>query len=98
MSASDNERIAYLSGEPVESLTPQERAELDRMFGTEEVLRDREELAEQIRALGELHEMAAGYGHDISRPAATAPPSPAGNGTRPGAARRASSAACMSCA
>jgi Anti-sigma-K factor rskA len=29
VSASDNERIAYLSGEPVESLTPQERAELD---------------------------------------------------------------------
>lgn len=31
MSASDNERIAYLSGEPVESLTPQERAELDEL-------------------------------------------------------------------
>lgn len=31
MSASDNERIAYLSGEPVESLTPQERAELDEV-------------------------------------------------------------------
>jgi Anti-sigma-K factor rskA, C-terminal len=31
MSASDNERIAYLSGEAVESLTPQERAELDEL-------------------------------------------------------------------
>jgi hypothetical protein len=31
VSASDNERIAYLSGEPVESLTPQERAELDEL-------------------------------------------------------------------
>ena len=31
MSASDNERIAYLSGEPAESLTPQERAELDEL-------------------------------------------------------------------
>ncbi len=31
MSANDNERIAYLSGEPVESLTPQERAELDEL-------------------------------------------------------------------
>jgi hypothetical protein len=31
VSASDNERIAYLSGEPVESLTPQERAELDEI-------------------------------------------------------------------
>ena len=31
MSASDNERIAYLSGEPVESLTAQERADLDEV-------------------------------------------------------------------
>jgi hypothetical protein len=31
MSASDNDRIAYLSGEVVESLTPQERAELDKL-------------------------------------------------------------------
>jgi Anti-sigma-K factor rskA, C-terminal len=31
VSANDNERIAYLSGEPVESLTPQERAELDEV-------------------------------------------------------------------
>jgi hypothetical protein len=31
VSASDNERIAYLSGEPVGSLTPQERAELDEL-------------------------------------------------------------------
>jgi anti-sigma-K factor RskA len=31
VSANDNERILYLSGEPVESLTPQERAELDEL-------------------------------------------------------------------
>jgi Anti-sigma-K factor rskA len=31
VSASDNDRIAYLSGDPVESLTPQERAELDEL-------------------------------------------------------------------
>src|SRR4029434_9321395 len=35
-------------------------------------IRDREELAEQIRALKELRQMAASYGFDISRPAATA--------------------------
>lgn len=34
-----------------------------------EVIRDREELAEQIRALEELKEMAASYGFDISLPA-----------------------------
>ncbi|MBV9367949.1 MAG: anti-sigma factor [Solirubrobacterales bacterium] len=31
MSASDNDRISYLSGEPVTSLTAQERAELDEL-------------------------------------------------------------------
>ncbi len=44
--------------------------EVDAM--TEEVIRLREELAEQTRALFELKEMAAGYGLDIGRPAATA--------------------------
>ncbi|GGN13206.1 formate C-acetyltransferase [Actinoplanes campanulatus] len=38
---------------------------------TEETIRRREELSEQIRALGELKEMAAGYGYDISAPATT---------------------------
>ena len=33
------------------------------------VIRDREELAEQIRALQQLKEMAASYGFDISKPA-----------------------------
>ena len=33
------------------------------------IIRDREELAEQIRALQQLKQMAASYGYDISRPA-----------------------------
>ena len=37
-----------------------------------EKIRDREELSEQIRALGALKEMAAEYGFDISRPAENA--------------------------
>ncbi|MFG3497955.1 formate C-acetyltransferase [Streptomyces sp. NPDC047928] len=37
----------------------------------EETIRLREELAEQINALGELKRMAASYGHDISGPATT---------------------------
>ncbi|CDF58457.1 formate C-acetyltransferase [Thermobrachium celere] len=36
---------------------------------TEETIRLREELTEQIRALQELKEMAASYGYDVSRPA-----------------------------
>ncbi len=38
----------------------------------EDVCRLREEVSEQIRALGKMKEMAAAYGFDISRPAATA--------------------------
>jgi formate C-acetyltransferase len=39
---------------------------------TEDVIRRREELTEQIRALEELGRMADSYGYDISRPAANA--------------------------
>jgi formate C-acetyltransferase len=49
-----------------------EKASLDGKHATDEVIRDREELAEQLRALGELKQMAKSYGYDISRPAATA--------------------------
>ncbi|MEU4617764.1 formate C-acetyltransferase [Streptomyces umbrinus] len=49
-----------------------ERALLDARPSTPDVIRDREELAEQTRALGELAEMAASYGCDVTRPAATA--------------------------
>ncbi|WPB88102.1 formate C-acetyltransferase [Streptomyces malaysiensis] len=49
-----------------------ERTLLDARPSSPEVIRDREELAEQIRALGELAQMAASYGCDVSRPATTA--------------------------
>ncbi|WP_185845629.1 formate C-acetyltransferase [Kibdelosporangium aridum] len=49
-----------------------ERAALDVEWSTSDVIRDREEIAEQIRALEELRQMAASYGYDISRPAMTA--------------------------
>jgi formate C-acetyltransferase len=41
-------------------------------MSTEAVIRDREELAEQVRALKDLQQMASSYGFDISRPAANA--------------------------
>jgi formate C-acetyltransferase len=41
-------------------------------MSTEDVIRDREELSEQIRSLQELQKMAANYGFDISVPARTA--------------------------
>lgn len=39
---------------------------------SEEVIRLREEITEQYRALAQMKEMAAKYGYDISKPAANA--------------------------
>ena len=50
----------------------QEKAALDAAMSTEDVIRDREELSEQIRALEELQAMAKSYGFDISGPASNA--------------------------
>jgi formate C-acetyltransferase len=47
------------------------KSALDALPSGEDVIRDREELAEQIKALGELREMAFSYGFDISGPAST---------------------------
>ena len=49
-----------------------ERAQVDDMWPTDEVIRTREELAEQMRALEDLVEMAKRYGCDVSRPASDA--------------------------
>ncbi len=49
-----------------------EKRALDREPSTDAIIRDREELSEQVRALDELQQMAASYGFDISRPAANA--------------------------
>ncbi len=46
-----------------------EQKETTRSAMYSEIIREREELAEQIRALGQLKEMAASYGYDISKPA-----------------------------
>jgi formate C-acetyltransferase len=46
-----------------------EIAELDDNHATEEVIRLREELAEQVRSLKQVREMANNYGYDVSQPA-----------------------------
>jgi formate C-acetyltransferase len=49
-----------------------ERRQVDEMWPTDEIIRVREELAEQIRALEDLAGMAKNYGFDITRPATNA--------------------------
>jgi formate C-acetyltransferase len=68
----DYRRVALYGTERLVEEKKQEKYGLDAAIATDEVIRDREELAEQIRALGELAQMAASYGFDVSRPAATA--------------------------
>lgn len=43
--------------------------ETNQVVFSEEVIRDREEIAEQIKALKDLKQMASSYGFDISKPA-----------------------------
>ncbi|MFI0897884.1 formate C-acetyltransferase [Streptomyces sp. NPDC020983] len=68
----DYRRVALYGTARLVDAKRAERALLDREPSTAEVIRDREELAEQIRALGELARMADSYGCDVTRPAATA--------------------------
>ena len=58
----------------IDRLIEEKKNEKDSFNGSmnEEVIRAREEIQEQINALGELKEMASKYGFDISRPAENA--------------------------
>ncbi|KJK17218.1 formate acetyltransferase [Burkholderiaceae bacterium 16] len=49
-----------------------ERAQIDGMWPTDDVIRLREELAEQTRALHDFVKMGQAYGFDLTRPAQTA--------------------------
>ena len=68
----DYRRVALYGVDRLIAVKQAEKAALDSEWSTDAIIRDREELAEQIRALGELKEMAAKYGFDISSPARTA--------------------------
>lgn len=65
----DYRRVALHGVDRLVTAKKAERAAVDELMSTEDVIRDREELSEQIRALGELRGMAASYGYDISGPA-----------------------------
>ena len=68
----DYRRVALYG---IDVLITEKQAELDVLNIdelTEEIIRSREEISEQIKALNELKEMAAKYGFDISKPAKNA--------------------------
>ncbi|MBS4220923.1 formate C-acetyltransferase [Bacillus sp. FJAT-49711] len=68
----DYRRVALYG---IDFLIKQKQAEVNLIGSgtmTEEVIRDREEMAEQISALRELKELAQIYGYDISKPATNA--------------------------
>ena len=68
----DYRRVALYGVSRLIEHKEQEKLALDSLLSTEDVIRDREELSEQIRALKDLQKMAASYGFDISIPAGTA--------------------------
>jgi formate C-acetyltransferase len=68
----DYRRVALYGVNRLIERKQEEKSALDPEPATDAIIRDREELAEQIRALKELLKMAAAYGFDISGPARTA--------------------------
>ena len=68
----DYRRVALYGMDKLIERKQEEKAALDLEMSTDEVIRDRQELSEQTRALKELKQMAASYGADISGPAANA--------------------------
>ncbi len=68
----DYRRVALYGIDFLVKVKKREKTELDGIEFSEDVLRMREELSEQIRALDELRQMADSYGYDIARPATTA--------------------------
>ena len=68
----DYRRVALYGTDRLLAAKRAERALLDAKWPTDDVIREREELAEQMRALADLATMAKSYGCDITQPAANA--------------------------
>jgi formate C-acetyltransferase len=68
----DYRRVALYGVDRLLEAKREERAQIDDMWPTDEIIRVREELSEQMRALKDLAAMAKLYGLDISKPASNA--------------------------
>ncbi|NGN63100.1 formate C-acetyltransferase [Streptomyces sp. A7024] len=67
----DYRRVALYGVDRLIEAKEAERAAVGAEWPSDANIRDREELAEQVKALRELKTMAASYGYDISGPATT---------------------------
>ncbi|MEU6126677.1 formate C-acetyltransferase [Streptomyces sp. NPDC047123] len=67
----DYRRVALYGVDRLIAAKEADKAALGEEWATEEVIRGREEVSEQIKALKELKAMAMSYGYDISQPATT---------------------------
>jgi formate C-acetyltransferase len=65
----DYRRVALYGVDRLTEAKEEERAQIDDMWPTDEVIREREELSEQMRALKDLAAMGKLYNCDIARPA-----------------------------
>ncbi|GAA4179517.1 formate C-acetyltransferase [Gryllotalpicola koreensis] len=68
----DYRRVALYGVDALIAAKKLDKLDWDTQPFSESVVREREEHAEQLRALAELKQMAASYGYDISGPARTA--------------------------
>lgn len=68
----DYRRVALYGTDRLLQVKREERTQIDDMWPTDEIIRQREELSEQVRALKDLAAMAQLYGCDISKPATNA--------------------------
>lgn len=67
----DYRRLALYGADALITTKQQDKKQLDGPM-TDELIRLREEVSEQIRALEDIKAMASAYGFDVSRPAVTA--------------------------
>jgi formate C-acetyltransferase len=68
----DYRRVALYGVARLIEAKQEERKQVDDMWPTDDIIRVREELSEQIRALEDLAEMGKRYGFDITQPAQNA--------------------------
>ncbi|MGV1003357.1 MAG: formate C-acetyltransferase [Candidatus Nanopelagicales bacterium] len=68
----DYRRVALYGVDKLIEVKKAEKATLDDRLSTDEIIRDREELSEQLRALGELVRLGDMHGLDLRRPAVNA--------------------------